>query len=148
MSSDYDDFDHWVKEHLGVQAYLRYVDDMVLLADDKARLAEWRAAIRERLQQERLRLHPDKAHITPTAAGINLLGYQVWPLRRRLANHNGYRFRRRLRRFARLYRQGLIDWNDIDASVRAWIGHAIHADTEGLRRVLFDQLHFVRGSDR
>jgi Sulfatase-modifying factor enzyme 1/Reverse transcriptase (RNA-dependent DNA polymerase) len=38
-----DDFDHFIKEDLMVKAYLRYVDDMVILADDKARLAELRA---------------------------------------------------------------------------------------------------------
>ena len=49
-----DDFDHWVKEVLRAPAYLRYVDDMVLLDNDKRRLADWRDAIHERLAQERL----------------------------------------------------------------------------------------------
>ncbi|MCB1808134.1 MAG: RNA-dependent DNA polymerase, partial [Candidatus Competibacteraceae bacterium] len=70
-----DDFDHWIKETLRAPAYLRYVDDMVLLSDDKRQLADWREHIRARLYQERLQLHPNKAHISPTRCGLNLLGY-------------------------------------------------------------------------
>lgn len=121
---------------------------MVLLADDKRRLADWRAAIDERLARDRLRLHPDKAHISPTGVGLNLLGYQVWPAHRRLANHNGYRFRRRLRRFARDYAADRLDWDTIDASVQSWIGHARHADTMALREAIFEQVAFTRGGHR
>jgi retron-type reverse transcriptase len=143
-----DDLDHYIKKTLGVRAYLRYVDDMVLLDDDKARLAELRAAVCERLAVERLSLHPRKAQVTPVADGLNLLGYVVYPRHRRLGNHNGYRFARRLRRFARAYADGRIDWNQFNPSVQSWIGHAQHADTLGLRRAIFAITVFQRGTGR
>jgi RNA-directed DNA polymerase len=143
-----DDLDHFIKQDLGCQAYLRYVDDMVVLDGDKARLCEVRAAVRERLVTDRLRLHPHKAHITRVADGLNLLGYLVYPQRRRLRNNNGHRFARRLRRLAQLYTEGRLGWTDIDASVRSWIGHARHADTDGLRRAIFSQTIFQRGAGR
>lgn len=141
-----DDFDHWVKEHLHCPAYLRYVDDMVLLDHDKGRLAEWREAIRERLAEERLQLHPNKAHIYQTRRGVGFLGYTVFPDFRRLRGENGYRFRRKLRGFSRAYGRGEIEWPDIDASVQAWIGHAGRADTLGLRTRIFSEVYFRRGS--
>jgi hypothetical protein len=141
-----DDFDHWVKETLRAPAYLRYVDDMVLLDDDKGRLGEWREAIRERLAVERLRLHPRKAHIHLTRLGLNLLGYLVFPDFRRLRNDNGHRFHRRLRGFARAFQAGRLDWADFDPSVQAWLGHARHADTHGLCRTLFAGVSFRRGA--
>jgi RNA-directed DNA polymerase len=141
-----DDFDHWVKETLCCSAYLRYVDDMVLLDDGKARLADWRELIRERLAVDRLLLHPRKAHIYQTRRGISLLGYTVFPDFRRLRAENGHRFRRRLVGLARAYGECRVDWRHLDASVRAWIGHAGHADTLGLRRSLFAEVSFVRGS--
>ena len=140
-----DDFDHWIKETLRAPAYLRYVDDMVLLGDDKRQLANWREHIRERLQHERLQLHPNKAHISPTRCGLNLLGYVVYPTHRRLRADNGYRFRRKLRSLARLYQQGVLVLADIDPSVQAWLGHAQHADTKGLRQAIFNQVCFTRG---
>jgi hypothetical protein len=39
--------DHGIKETLRVPAYLRYVDDSVLLDDDKGRLLAWRDWIAE-----------------------------------------------------------------------------------------------------
>jgi len=143
-----DELDHYVKEQLGVGAYLRYVDDMVVLDDDKTRLDDIRLAVRERLARDRLLLHPRKAHVSRTAHGLNLLGYLVYPTRRRLRNDNGYRFARKLRRFARGYAEGRLGWADINPAVQSWIGHARHADTEGLRKHLFGRTIFQRGSGR
>ena len=129
-----DDLDHHIKQVLNVRPYLRYVDDMVVLDHDKARLAKIRAAVRERLAADRLRLHPHKLHITRVADGLNLLGYLVYPSQRRLRNDNGYRFARTLRRMAKAYQAGQLEWATLVASAQSWIGHAKHADTEGLRR--------------
>ena len=140
-----DDLDHFIKQQLGVRAYLRYVDDMVLLDDSKQRLAEFQVLIAQRLEQQRLTLHPNKAHITPVNCGLNLLGYLVYPYRRRLRNDNGFRFQRRLRGFAKAYAAGRCQWDDINPSVQSWIGHARHADTYGLRKVIFSKIVFIKG---
>ena len=142
-----DALDHFIKERLRISAYLRYVDDMVLLDDDKGRLSELREVLRERLAIDRLGLHPRKAHVTRTREGLDLLGYFVFPSHRQLRNDNGHRFARKLRRFARAYAQGRKKWNDIDPSVQSWIGHAQHADTEALRRTIFSKVKFTRGTD-
>jgi len=141
-----DDFDHWVKHTLKAKAYLRYVDDTVLLNNDKQRLQDWREAIREKLAQDRLLLHPRKAHIYRTRDSLNLLGYLMYRDYRRLRSDNGYRFRRRLRGFAGAYRKGYLEWCDFDPSVQAWIGHACHADTRGLRQNIFSGVNFFRGT--
>lgn len=141
-----DDLDHYIKQTLGVRPYLRYVDDMAVLDNDKYRLTEIRAAVRARLEAERLRLHPNKAHITRVADGLNLLGYLVFPDRRRLRGDNGRRFARKLRAFTRAYANGRADWPRVKASVHSWIGHAKHADSEGLRTKIFSQAIFTRGT--
>ncbi|MBK9308983.1 MAG: group II intron reverse transcriptase domain-containing protein [Nitrospira sp.] len=140
-----DDCDQYVKQGLKVRPYLRYVDDMVVLDHDKHRLAEIRAAVCERLAVDRLRMHPRKAHISPVADGLNLLGYVVSPTRRRLRSDNGYRFARKFRHMAKAYREWRLEWAAVVASTQSWIGHAQHADTEGLRRAIFSQAGFTRG---
>ena len=119
---------------------------MVVLDNDKARLADIRSAVRERLAGERLRLHPTKAHVTRVSDGLTLLGYVVYPNRRRLGNDNGYRFARKLRRMAQAYCAGRLKWLNIRASTQSCIGHAKHADTDGLRRAVFSQAVFRRGT--
>ena len=141
-----DDLDHFIKQALQIRPYLRYVDDMVVLDHDKLRLADIRAAVRDGLATDRLILHPNKAHITHVAHGLNLLGYVVYPRRRRLRNDNGHHFARKLRRMARAYGAGRLAWSKVLASTQSWIGHAKHADTDGLRRVLFSQAVFMRGA--
>jgi RNA-directed DNA polymerase len=142
------ELDHHIKEVLGSVAYLRYVDDRVALDDDKWRLAELRCAVREHLERERLRLHPRKAHVSRTRDGLNILGYVIYPRQRRLCNDNGHRFARRLRHMAIRFAQRRLDWHEIDPVVHSWMGHAGHADTEGLRRTIFSRIIFQRGTDR
>lgn len=141
------ELDHYIKEKLRVPAYLRYVDDMVLLADSKKTLAEYREVIRAKLASDRLMLHPRKAHISKTADGLNLFGYLVYPHRRRLRNDNGYRFILRLNQFSKAYQAGLMDWETVNSSVQSWVGHARHADTEQLRDKIFSDIVFCRGAD-
>ena len=139
-----DGFDHWIKQAVGARAYLRYVDDMVVLADDKVWLAELREAVRERLAAERLHLHPRKAEIHRTRDGLDLLGYRVFPDFVRLRDDNGHRFARRLRRLVRAYRQGAIEFRDTKPAIASWIGHAMHADSYGLRRAILRRGVFSR----
>ncbi len=141
-----DDLDHWLKEVFGARAYLRYVDDMVALDDDKGRLAEMLLAVRERLATDRLRLHPRKVGISRTGDGLDLLGYLVYPGRRRMRADNGHRFARHMRAMAAACAQGRMTWQEADPSIQSWIGHARHADTLGLRRAIFSGIVFTRGS--
>lgn len=140
-----DDFDHFLKEQCRLPAYLRYVDDFVVLGDDKHQLHDLREIIRDYLATYRLRLHPHKAHIVPTRQGLNLLGYFVQPHHRYLRNDNGHRFARKLRNFAKHYATGRMTWQDFNPSVQSWIGHAKHADTLGLRHRIFSATVFRKG---
>jgi RNA-directed DNA polymerase len=140
------DLDHFIKQQLRVKGYLRYVDDLTLLADSKQQLHQWQREIEQQLLQIRLQPHPYKSHITPTQVGIDLLGYFITPQKIRLRNDNGHRFSRRLRAFARHYSRGEMQWGDFNPSVQSWIGHARHADTYGLRQTIFQRTVFRRGS--
>ncbi len=136
--------DHFIKEQLRVPAYLRYVDDLILLGDDHQQLWGWASAIANELAKLRLRLHPAKVNLFHTWYGVDVLGYQVFPNFRLLRNDNGYRFARKLRRYALSYKAGRLDWDDFNAGVQSWIGHSGHADTYGLRTYLFSGVSFQR----
>ncbi len=141
----FDSFDHFVCQALRPGGYVRYSDDFALFADDKRFLRECLAACREHLAGLRLLLHPHKCQVFPAAQGAPFLGYRLLPGRRRLDPGNGWRMARRLRRMRRDYACGLLNIQDVRASLRAWIGHAQHAETMGLRRRLFREAVFARG---
>lgn len=139
-----DDFDRWIARELGCRAYLRYVDDFVLLADDKSILHVWRRKINQRLREDKLTAHPGKQQVMPTHLGVDILGYRIWPYRRQLRNDNGYRFQRRLKGMARAFAQGRADLDDFNPAIQSWIGHSLHGETAGLRRAIFGRVIFSR----
>ena len=92
------------------------------------------AAARDRLDGMRLLLHPRKCRIYPVSDGIPFLGFRVFTGHRRLLPGAVTRARRRLARLAQGYERGENKFDDIQRSIAAWIAHASHGDTRGLRR--------------
>lgn len=140
------EFDHFVKEELRCRFYLRYVDDFVIFHSDKARLHEIKKRIQEYLAALRLRLHPNKSQIFPVTQGLDFLGYRIFPTHRLIRKSNVKRFRRRLRRCQKAYYTGEYNWQDVNQRVQSWMGHARWADSYNLRKEIFDQAVFKKGS--
>lgn len=139
------DFDHWVKEEIGCKFYIRYVDDFVILSDNKKWLNSLISRIEEYLSSIKLTLHPLKRCVFPVSEGCDFMGYRIFQTHRRLRPSNGYRFRRKLKRLAEKFSRNEISLSNISARINSWIGHAIHADTYGLRRKIFSSVVFVKG---
>lgn len=72
--------DKFVKHTLGVQHYLRYADDFVLLSADRDMLVRYLNRIRQFLAfRLLLSLHPDKIVLRTLNQGIDFVGYVVRP---------------------------------------------------------------------
>ena len=139
-----DDIDHWLKEEVRIPGYLRYVDDLYLLSSSKSELTDCLERLHDQLACYRLRLHPKKIQLRRSSERVDVLGYKVSRTRRWLRNDNGYRAVRRFRAFQQLYEHGAIDFADIEPSLKSWVGHALHAETQGLRSAIFSDLVFRR----
>jgi len=75
--------------------------------------------------------------IFPTRLGIDFLGYLIFKDHIRLRTYNVKTFRKRLRRFQKLYLTDKISQQKIQESITSWLAHAEHADTYNLRKALF-----------
>ena len=53
-----------------------------------------------------------------------------------------------MRRLARASARVFFTFNDIEPSVQSWIGHALHADTEGLPARIISATVYRRGTGR
>ncbi len=137
-------FDHWAKETLRANCYVRYCDDFALLHDDTGWLAEARSRCRQELARWRLRLHPRKAAIARTQDGTRWLGYRVFPDYRLLPRANVVGMQRRLRRLQAAYAGGRCSADDVRRSLAGWMGHAARADTWRLCGWLFDEVRWER----
>jgi retron-type reverse transcriptase len=138
--------DHYVARELAPGLYVRYVDDFLIFADDKTCLEETRRRLVRFLEDYRLKLHPGKSRVYRVMDGVTFLGWRIFPDRMRLVRGNVVRFRRRLRVMEKRYEAGEIDWEEVHPRVRAWIAHAAHGDTWGLRSRIFARSAFRRGS--
>ncbi len=136
--------DHFIKRELKCRGYIRYVDDMLLFAQNKAQLHAWREQVTDFLAGLRLTIHANSAQPRPVRTGVPFLGFQVFPDHRRLKRRKAVHARRRLKALAARYRDGEIDEKSVQASVRAWIAHAEHGDTWGLRSDILAPLIFRR----
>ena len=80
-------FDHWVKQELGIKYYGRYVDDFVLVHKDKEYLKTCIPRIRIYLNEELLlELHPNKIYFQHVHKGVQYLGAVVKPYRINIAS--------------------------------------------------------------
>jgi retron-type reverse transcriptase len=137
-----DPLDHYLRDELAVPGYVRYVDDFLVFSNDKAQLVEWRDAISGRLELARLALNQRKSRVFPVSEGVPFLGFHVFPNYRRLLPGAVTRARRRFQRLAGDYRLGQIGMEEVRRSASAWIAHASHGNTLGLRRQIFKGVAF------
>ncbi|MEO8661916.1 MAG: reverse transcriptase domain-containing protein [Bryobacteraceae bacterium] len=140
-----DPLDHFFRDELGAPGYIRYVDDFLVFSNDKAVLGLWKEAARHRLEGLRLVLHDRKSRIYPVIEGVPFLGFRVFAKDRRLLPGSVTRARRRLRRMAKQYQAGGIDMKKVKKSVEAWVAHASHGNTLGLRRCVLSGVVFRAG---
>ncbi len=136
--------DHYIKEQLRIEKYLRYVDDFALFDDDRELLRDVRLAIETYLAGLRLKIHPVKSQLFETRQGANFVGFRVLPDRIRVRQENLRRARRRLRRMQAAYSGGQRTQQEISQSVRSWVAHLAHGDTWRLRERIFADLVFTR----
>lgn len=121
------EFDHWVKQVLGLRWYIRYVDDIVILAGSADELRAIKAAIVAKLNADGLTIHPHKVRLAPTAAGVPFLGYVVWPGHVSAGRYIRTRYIRRLRE----HESGCYDRTDTLQAYGAMLAHTGPSNCRG-----------------
>ena len=90
--------DHFAKDHLGCKAYLRYMDDILLLGDDKADLWETFNTIQDFLRTKLvLEFKLRATRLAPVTEGLSFLGWRLYPGLRRLQRAKWVRFTRKFK---------------------------------------------------
>ena len=132
-----DPLDHVAQGLPGVKAYLRYMDDLLLLAEDKPALWSALDAISDFAEQKlRIHLKRNATVVAPVTEGIPWLGFRVFPGTVRLKHDSKTRFLRKLG--ASMTAASESPWGEQDEVARAasLCGHVAHANTRALRRTV------------
>lgn len=129
------ELDHFMKEELEFERYIRYVDDFVILSEDKEKLVE-AVNLVDRFLQDNLHLClcTDKTVLQPTERGIDFLGYFIKPTHTLVRQKVVKRFKDRLYK-RRNPNDGFFSLSDIPM-IKSYLGHFGHANSFNLRRKL------------
>ncbi|MCE7732871.1 RNA-directed DNA polymerase [Vibrio campbellii] len=94
------DLDHYIKHNLSVKGYIRYMDDLLLLADSPEKLQHWKIQIERYLHSNlHLKLHPYKTQISSVDNGFDYLGFRVYPHHKHIRKSTIDSLKNRLRYF-------------------------------------------------
>ena len=145
------EFDHFVKEQLKAQKYLRYVDDFALFSDDYGFLADARHQMETYLATLRLKMHLVKSQLFDIGVGVNFVGFRLLPMNQafprdlciRVRNDNLQRARHRGRHLQQEFTAGTLLLPELIQRLQSWEAHLLHGDTQRLRRQIFGHLVFT-----
>jgi len=134
-------FDHFVKQDLQADYYVRYMDDFVFFSDSKERLHHLREASQGFLGDKlNLSLPFSKTTLEPVGKGLTFLGYRIYPCHRKLRKRNKQGFKERHKTQKSELQQNELTFSELRESIESWKGHAEHADTEKLRNKYLGRL--------
>jgi len=130
--------DHFIKNCLRIEGYVRYMDDLVLFADEKEIL--WDAVVKIKTYLDKmlhLNVKSGSLLLTSVSQGLAFLGFRIFPGVTRISRQGWRRFRRKvINRNAQLVRSE-IDHEAWHRSMASLVGHMQHADTRNLRASFF-----------
>lgn len=124
--------DHFITEQLKCEYYGRYMDDFYLMSNNKEHLQYCLQQIKDVLFKLRLTLN-DKTEIVPIRKGIRFLGFHTYitedgKVIRKLTGDNKRQIKKRLRRNAKLVKEGKMTKKKFDEKYAAWKNHASHGN--------------------
>lgn len=126
-------FDHWIKEDLKVQGYLRYMDDFILFGREKPFLKSALKEVRSYLA-EKLALDLKEIQLNRCSNGIPFIGYRIFPTHVRLAPNSRKRFIRKFRQYENNRQTGVWSEADLTRHMLPLVDFTKAADAKGFRR--------------
>ncbi len=130
------ELDQYCKHTLRIHYYVRYMDDVIILADNKKQLHEWKQLINDFLQSKlKLDLN-NKTCIRPVTLGIEFCGYKTWATHIKLRKSTALKMKRRLKLIQVQYASGAITLDRAMQTVNSYMGILKHCDSYALRMVL------------
>ena len=121
-------FDHYIKDKLGMEFYIRHMDDGIILFNDKEELERIKGLLTEEAAKYGLTLHPKKTCIVKLTKGFTFLKVRYHASGEKtiktLAKTGIVRMRRKLKRFRDMIGRTRLTADDVYASIQSWITHA------------------------
>lgn len=134
-----DPLDQYAKRVLGIDRYIRYMDDIVVVDDDKERLKEWGRKMSIFIQEQLHLEFNKKTALRPVSCGCEFVGYMIHDDHVTLRKSSTLRMKRRLREVAEEYRTGMITFKDANATMQSYLAMLSHCDCDKFKEKLLGE---------
>jgi retron-type reverse transcriptase len=129
--------DQFITQSCGIQDYLRYADDFVIISKNKIFLESLISIVRNFLEEHlKLILHPKKIVLRPWHQGLDFLGYVSFPHHTVLRTKTKRRMLRRLRRQYFQLEQGVEQRELFEQSKQSYLGALRHCRGNAIKKVI------------
>lgn len=141
--------DQYIKRVLKVKYYVRYMDDMIIVAENKRQANFLKAEISKFLKDKlNLSVNVHKTQIFPIKRGINTIGFKIYLHYRLLRNRAKVKIKRKIKSFMNLVENKNKSIYKCEELLNSFLNHASHGSSYNFIKYLFnrfDNLMFVNG---
>ncbi len=127
------ELDQYCKHKLKARYYIRYMDDVIILAPDKQALHSWKANIEYFLNNELALDLNNKTTIRPVSMGVEFVGVRIWTTKMKLRKSTVRRIKREFKKICRRLVAGSLTRESFERRVASINGLLEHTDTYKLR---------------
>lgn len=122
------ELDQFCKKVLGTRFYVRYMDDVIILANSKAELHEIKRRIENFLETELQLSLNKKTCIRPVSMGIQFVGLTIWADHRTVRKSTSLHIKRQLKIKAKRFKTGEITYESYNSTLQSYLGMTKHND--------------------
>ena len=143
------ELDQYCKRSLGIKYYVRYMDDVCMIATDKQRATELLEKATTLLNNRlRLQTNPEKTVLFPLSQGVNMVGFKTHPTHKLLRNSSKKNIKRKAGKMPDLITQGAMTGQKAEQILNSWNGHARHGNSRNFIASLLQRNPFLFYSDK
>lgn len=139
--------DQYAKHQLHIHFYIRYMDDIIMLAPDLKTLHVWMAEMEAFLLRELKLKCNNKTQVLPIKHGIPFVGRRVWAGKILPRKSTVKHMKRALKHVAERYAVREIELEKAMESVRSYYGYLSKLNTPELERWIEENIVFVRHTE-
>lgn len=138
--------DHYVKRVIKAPYYIRYMDDMMVLAPSKQQVWDIIGATDDYLQENLGLQLNQKTSVTPVGSGVEFVGRRVWPEKIELRKSTSLQMKQHLSYVKEGYSTGQLPWDYCNSVILSYLGLMKHCNCDALREKVLDDYVLVRKS--
>lgn len=138
--------DHYMKREVKVPFFIRYMDDMIIMASSKDQVWEALYFLDNYLQENMGLQLNNKTAVMPYDAGPEFVGKRIWPDKIELRRSTSLQMKRHLNFVMENYSAGELPLDYALSVIRAYLGLMKHCNCDALRQKVLEDFVLIRNS--